>query len=202
MAKNEIVLGSASPSRAHVLRGAGIPFRIDAPTVDEKGIRRRLEAKSLAPSAIGLELATEKAKTVSARPRNAGRHVIGADQILVCEGRIFEKPEDLAAAARQLKALRGRTHTLIASLVVFRDGACLHAIEDEARLTMRDFSDAFLETYLARVGEKALTSVGAYQLEGEGAQLFQKIDGDFFTILGLPLIPLLKYLRGAGLAPE
>ena len=181
-----------------VLKNAGVVFRIDHTEIDEKKLRAALAAKNMSPASIGHALATEKAKTVSLRPKNKDGLVIGADQMLVCEGRMFEKPEDLNAALRQLKALRGKTHTLLASAVIYRNGKRLFTIEDEARLAMRNFSDSFLETYLANVGERALTRVGAYQLEREGAQLFRKIDGDFFTILGLPLVPLLEFLRASG----
>jgi len=198
MAKIRIILGSSSPSRALVLKNAGVTFRIDPPGIDEGALTRTLKEKGHSPAAIGLALAVEKARTVSLRHRNKGCLVIGADQILMCEGRMFEKPADRAAAKRQLKALRGKTHTLFASVALCREGKRLHVIKDWAQLTMRKFSDAFLERYLDRVGTKALGSVGAYQLEGEGAQLFEKIEGDFFTILGVPLIPLLAYLRGAG----
>ncbi|HXV74279.1 MAG TPA: Maf family protein [Sphingomonadales bacterium] len=199
MAGTEIVLGSASPSRALVLRNAGVSFRIDPPGVDERHLTKEFLAKGASPVAIGFMLAAEKAKSVSLRARNHGCLIIGADQILVCGGKMFDKPATLEAAAVQLKALRGKRHTLLASLALFREGKQLHAITDEAHLAMRNFSDAFLDSYLAHAGERALSSVGAYQLESEGAQLFEAIEGDFFTILGLPLLPLLAYLRGAGL---
>ena len=124
--------------------------------------------------------------------------VIGADQMLECEGVWFDKPESLAEAADHLAKLGGRSHTLISCACVVRDGARLWHHIDRARLTMRPLSQAFIASYIEQVGEAALTSVGAYQLEGHGAQLFSKIEGDYFTILGLPLLPLLDFLRHHG----
>src|SRR5690606_10859737 len=122
----------------------------------------------------------------------------GADRMLACAGRWFGKPADRAAARAQLLALRGRTHDLVTAAVVLRDGTRLWQHVERASLTMRPVSDAFVESYLAALGDDAMRSVGAYQLEGLGAQLFARVEGDFFTILGLPLLPLLDFLRGHG----
>jgi nucleoside triphosphate pyrophosphatase len=201
--KNEIIiLGSASPSRAAVLKNAGVAFRVDPPELDERPIREKLQAEGLHPAAIGMELAKEKARIVSLRPSNKGLYVIGADQILVCEGKMYGKPVDVKMAAEHLKSLKGQTHTLLSSVAIYRDGECLHTLTDKARLTIRNFTKEFLDDYLKHAGEGALTSVGAYQLEGIGALLFRKIDGDFFTILGLPLIALLRFFREQGVLPK
>ena len=124
--------------------------------------------------------------------------MLGADQILVCDDRWHDKPRDRAGARAQLLALKGRNHDLVTSVVVVSGGSRLWRHTERARLAMRDFSESFLDAYLDRVGEAAFGAVGAYQLEGEGVQLFRHVEGDFFTILGLPLLPLLEYLRQAG----
>jgi len=142
-------------------------------------------------------LALAKALAVSAR--KPGALVLGADQVLECEGRLFAKPRDKNEARAQLVRLRGRGHRLVNGLALVRDGQVLWQYDDEARLWMRDFDDAFLETYLAGTGPEVLESVGAYRLEGSGAQLFARIEGDFFSILGLPLLPLLEALRREGI---
>jgi septum formation protein len=126
--------------------------------------------------------------------------VLGADQMLVLEGQAFDKPRNRAEAAAQLKLLRGRTHELVTAAVIVRDGAPIWRCVSEPRLTMRNFSDAFLESYLDRIGQTAFASVGAYQLEGLGAQLFERTEGDWFAILGLPLLPVLAFLRERGVA--
>jgi septum formation protein len=124
--------------------------------------------------------------------------VLGADQVLVLDGQAFDKPRDRAGAAAQLKLLRGRTHELVTAAVIVREGAPIWRYVSEPRLTMRKFSDAFLESYLDRIGQTAFASVGAYQLEGLGAQLFERAEGDWFAILGLPLLPVLAFLREHG----
>lgn len=202
MKSGMIVLGSASPSRAEVLKNAGIVFRVDPPELDERPIREKLQAEGMHPAGIGMELAKEKARIVSLRPGNQGFYVIGADQILLCEGKMYGKPVDLKTAGEHLRNLRGKTHTLLSSVAIYRNGECVHTLTDKARLTIRNFTKEFLDDYLKRAGEGALTSVGAYQLEGIGALLFRKIEGDFFTILGLPLIPLLRFFREQGVLPK
>lgn len=202
MNRSFIILASASPSRAAVLEGAGVSFRTVPAAVDEAAIHKKLLAENKSPAEIGMALAREKAKVVSARADCKDALVIGADQILEIEGRLLEKPKDMAEAHRHLQRLRGKTHRLLASVAVFENGKAICEITDQAVLTMRPFSDSFLDRYLERAGKKVLTSVGAYQLEGEGAQLFETVEGDFFTILGLPLIPLLAFLRTIGALPE
>lgn len=150
-----------------------------------------------APETLARALARAKAEAVSARRPDA--FVLGADQVLECEGRSFAKPCDMDEARAQLVALRGRAHRLVNGLALVRAGRTLWQHDDEARLWMRDFGDAFLDRYLAESGPEILESVGAYRLEGGGAQLFSRIEGDFFSILGMPLLPLLETLRREGI---
>jgi septum formation protein len=192
-------LASASPTRRRLLEQAGLEFAAEAAPIDEDEAKRALEGEGADGDAIAEALAELKARAVSRR--HAGSFVIGADQVLDCEGRRYDKPADEAAARAQLLALRGRTHQLISAVAVLRDGERLWHHIDRARLTMRPFSPAFLEDYLRKGLPGILGSVGAYQLEGLGAQLFSRIEGDYFTILGLPLLPLLDFLRPHGLVP-
>jgi septum formation protein len=195
-----VVLASASQARAGLLRAAGISVIIDAAAIDEAEVKASLRAARAEPSAIARTLAELKAQRVSRR--HAGSLVIGADQILECDGVLFDKPADMAAARLQLLALRGRGHRLVSAVVLVRDGQRLWHHVDRADLKMRDFSTRFLDRYLESAGQAALSSVGAYQLEGIGAQLFAAIEGDYFTILGLPLLPLLDNLREHGVLPS
>lgn len=195
-----LVLASGSAIRAALLRGAGIDFQIDAADLDEAAVREAVRADGGDAGAAAAALADEKAVLVSRR--HPGALVIGADQILDCGGVWFDKPLDMAAARDDLMALRGRDHVQRSAVSVARDGATLWRHGEAACLTMRRFSDDFLEDHLAAAGEAILTSAGAYQLEGPGVQLFSAIEGDYFTILGLPLLPLLEYLRGQGVVGE
>jgi septum formation protein len=193
--REPLVLASASSARRRVLEGGGVPF-VQVPSgTDEDALKATLEARSAADLARALALA--KALAVSAR--RPGALVLGADQVLECEGRLFAKPRDKREARAQLVALRGRGHRLVNGLALARDGKILWQYDDEARLWMRDFDDAFLDAYLADAGPEVLESVGVYRLEGKGAQLFARIEGDFFSILGLPLLPLLEALRREGI---
>ena len=191
-----IVLASASQARRALLTAAGLDLVVDPAAVDEGALKASLAAEGAGPAAIAEALAELKASRVSSR--HPGRLVIGADQILECDGRSFDKPANLAAARLQLSALRGRRHSLYSAALAMRDGHRLWHHVGRADLTMRAFSDSFLDSYLDRAGPAATASVGAYQLEGLGAQLFARIEGDYFTILGLPLLPLLEFLRGVG----
>ena len=190
----EVILASASSSRAAVLRGAGVVFHTQPAAIDEEEIKQSLRAEGAPSADIAAALAELKALRVS---RGAGPAlVVGADQVLTCDGTQFDKPGDLAAARGQLQTLRGRTHTLDSALAVATQHAVIWRHRDVARLTMRPFSDDFLDSYLKEAGESVLQSVGGYRIEGSGIQLFSKIDGDFFAILGLPILPLLGFLRG------
>lgn len=188
-----LVLASASVTRADMLRRAGLTCAIDPAHVDEDEVKRALRTSGARAGDLAEALAELKARKISSR--HGGALVIGADQVLECQGKWFDKPADRAAARAQLLELRGKTHELVSSVCVLRDGARLWRHTGRARLTVRPFSEAFLDDYLDRVGSAVLQSVGAYQLEGMGAQLFSRIDGDYFTILGLPLLPLLDFLR-------
>lgn len=193
---SSLVLASASPARALMLERAGIRFDTEAARIDEEEYRNAMRAAGAPASAVVEKLAELKARRVARHYPEA--IVIGADQLLDCDGVWFDKPADLDRARADLKALRGRTHELLSCACVVRDDRRLWHHIDRARLTMRDFTDEFLDDYLAMAGDDVLASVGAYQIEGPGAQLFSKIEGDHFTILGLPLLPLLQYLRDIG----
>jgi septum formation protein len=194
-----IILASASKARRAILESAGVSVTVDPAAIDESAVKASLAAERLGAGEMAVQLADMKAARISAR--HPGLIVLGADQILECDKRAFDKPVDLAEARDQLLQLRGRGHRLYASLVALRDGRRLWQHTSQAVLTMRDFSNGFLEQYLGAIGPAALESVGAYQLEGRGAQLFARIDGDYFTILGLPLLPLLEFLRLQGELP-
>lgn len=188
-----LVLGSASQTRRKILSDAGLEFEVLTPLIDEDQLKTDLRARNYPVSELGLELAQAKALSLSRTHRE--QFVIGADQILVHEGVQCDKPADMDAAREMLRKLRGDTHELICAVCVAREHRILWSYEARARLTMRDFSDRFLEHYLQTAGAGICRSVGAYQIESVGAHLFAEIQGDYFTILGLPLLPLLSFLR-------
>ena len=195
-----LILASASLSRRQMLHNAGLDFAVETSGVDEDEIKLSLSAEMATPRDIAETLAELKAQRVSKRHPEA--MVIGADSTLACNGRLFDKPPTVAAARKQLQALAGQTHELHSSVVVARGGVRLWHFNERALLTMRPLPDAFLDAYLARAGDAVTGSVGAYQLEGLGAHLFTKVEGDYFTILGLPLLPLLSFLAGHGIGLE
>jgi len=196
----ELILASASPTRASLLATAGVEVRVEPATVDEEAVKQTYRAKGHAAVECALALAEAKARRV------AGRHdrafVIGADQILVCDGLWFDKPSDLGAARAQLKALRGRAHQLATAVCVVQNGTRIWHTVKQPHLLMREFSDIFLDDYLAVEGTAVLGTVGAYRLEGRGVQLFERVEGDHFAILGLPLLELLEFLRECGQLPS
>jgi nucleoside triphosphate pyrophosphatase len=189
-----LVLASRSAVRRAVLEAAGIPVEVIPADVDERAVERELG--STGPEEVAALLARTKATAVAARM--AGRIVVGADQTLALDRSRFSKPADRGQAGEQLLALRGRTHSLHSAVAVVRDGTVLHECVAMARLTMRPFSDAFLERYLDEAGDTVTAGVGAYQLERIGVHLFERVEGDHFTILGLPLLPLLGFFRPHG----
>ena len=187
-----LILASQSRARQMLLSNAGIAFEAVPADIDERAVQ---QASGLsAPGDIARLLAREKALSVSTR--QPGRFVVGADQTLALGTRLFSKPAGRAQAAEQLRALAGRSHELHAAVAVVRDGKILFEQVTLARMTMRPLADAEIEAYLTAAGEAVTTSVGAYQLEGLGVHLFERIEGDHFTILGLPLLQLLAFLRG------
>jgi septum formation protein len=191
LADRPLVLASKSESRRAILAAAGIPIEIVPADIDERAVEAR--AGNSGADQVARLLAREKALAVAAG--KSGRLVLGADQTLALGARVFSKPADRAAARDQLIALRGKTHELHSALAVARDGAIMFEHDDSAQLTMRALSDDFLNRYLDLAGKAVTTSVGAYQVEGLGIQLFRHIEGSHFTILGLPLLPLLDFLR-------
>jgi septum formation protein len=191
-----IALASRSEARRKLLDAAGIPVTVDAADIDERAVEA--SSKGFGPAAAALLLAREKALAVA---RRRGGLVLGADQTLALGDRRFSKPTSVASAREQLKALAGRTHALHSAAAVARDGAIIFETVSTARLSMRPLSEAFLDAYLAAAGERVCASVGAYQLEGLGVHLFDEVEGDHFTVLGLPLLPLLAYFRQSGFLP-
>jgi nucleoside triphosphate pyrophosphatase len=187
-----LILASQSRARQSLLANAGIAFEAMPADIDERVVQGN--SGLTAPDNIALLLAREKALFVAAR--HSGRLVVGADQTLAFGGRLFSKPTGRAQAAEQLRALAGQTHQLYSAVAVARDGKILFADISIARMTMRPLSGDEIRSYLDEAGEAVTTSVGAYQLEGLGVHLFERIEGDHFTILGLPLLPLLAFLRG------
>jgi septum formation protein len=192
----KVVLASASAIRRTLLKNAGIDCEIDPGAVDEDEVKRAMKADGAPAASVAETLAEMKAARVG--PRHPGALVFGADQMLECNGVWFDKPVDRPHAAAHLAALAGRTHRLISALVCVRNGARIWHHTATASLTMRPLSPSFIDAYLDSTGAQALQSVGAYQLEGLGAHLFSRIEGDYFTVLGLPLLAMLAFLREHG----
>ena len=191
-----IVLASGSRFRKAMLEAAGVDIDVAPARIDERAVEKTLEGTGASPEDVAQVLAEAKALEVS--ERHPGRLVLGCDQTLSLDDELFHKPRDMEDARRHLLKLSGRTHQLNSAAVLARNGEALWRDVGIARLTMRKLEPGFIGRHLARVGPMALNSVGAYQIEGEGIQLFDKVEGDHFTIVGLPLLPLLKELRDLG----
>lgn len=194
LAPTPLVIASKSAVRRAMLADAGFPLEVAEADIDERAVEIR--GGPVAPDRAALLLAREKARVAAAR--FPGHYVVGADQTLALGERRFNKPATRAAARDQLRALSGQTHALHSAVAVAKDGRVIFGHVETARLTMRRLTDRFLDAYLDTAGEAVTSSVGAYQLERLGIHLFERIDGDHFTILGLPLVPLLAFLRREG----
>ncbi len=194
LAAHPLVLASRSTARRALLEAAGVAVELHPADLDERGLEA--QAASAEPAAIAAHLARAKASAVARS--HPGRLVLGADQTLACAGKRFTKPADRGAAQAQLRALSGRGHELHSAIALVQDTTVLFEHVGVARLTMRALSDRFIDRYLDAVGDAATTSVGAYQIEGPGIQLFERLEGDYFTILGLPLLGALDFLRRRG----
>ncbi len=195
-----LVLASVSEIRATLLRNAGVAFETVPARIDEETIRAALEAEGAKPRDVADALAEFKARKIAEKRPDA--LVIGCDQVLECEGRIYGKPETRDAAKAQLLELRGRRHRLLSAAVVYEAAAPVWRQIGEVRLTMRTFSDDWLDGYVARNWESIRHAVGAYKLEEEGVRLFSRIEGDYFSVLGLPLVELLNYLAARKVIPS
>jgi septum formation protein len=195
-----LVLASTSRTRSALLRAAGLSFETAASGVDEESVKEAARAEGVSPADAALLLAELKARRIS--KRLPGAVVIGADQILVCDGRWFDKPADREAAAAQLAALAGRRHDLVTAVLAMKGGVVLWRHVATPRLTMRPLSEATIAAYLDAAGGAVLGSVGAYQAEGLGVRLFSAVDGEHSAILGLPLLPLLGFLRQHGVLAD
>lgn len=194
-----LILASKSAARVSVLKAAGLTFEQIVAGVDEESIRDSLRAEGATTLKQADTLAETKAMKVSSKHRGI---VLGADQMLDLEGVGMDKPHDMAEAKSHLQRLRGKTHTLQTAMVACIDGSPVWRHVAQPKLRMRNFSDSFIDSYLEKVGEAALHSVGAYQIEGLGAQLFDRIDGDQFSIMGVPLLPLMNWLRDREVLPQ
>jgi septum formation protein len=195
-----LLLASTSPTRRRLIEAAGLPVETEAPGIDERVVEAAVLTAGMGtlnqPLGLARRLAREKALAVSRR--HPDRIVVGADQTLACDGKLFHRPPDREAAEAQLARLAGRVHTLHAGFAVARDGAALHEGADTARLTMRKLDAGEIAAYADLAGERVMASVGAYQVESLGIHLFERIEGEHSTILGLPLLPLLAALRRLG----
>ena len=196
----KLVLASASASRASLLSAAGVEFEISPAALDEEAVMQRLRAQGASSAGVAASLAAEKAHLVSRR--HPGALVLGGDTVVVLGEDLISKCPDMAAAETLLRRLGGRKHLLVSAACLVRDGAPIWNHTTPVRLVMRRLSEAFLADYLAAEGEALLATVGCYRFEGRGAQLFESVEGDYFSVLGLPLLPLLAALRKEGVLPS
>lgn len=194
-----LILASASPARAAMLRAAGLEFSIHPAAIDEVSLQKKMRDTLVPAEVIATTLA--QAKALSVTHQNPDAFVIGADQILYCQGRVFSKATTPDDAAVNFRLLRGRTHELISAVCVSHRNKVVWSHVERAKLTLRNLDDAAIDSYCARAGDVLTTTVGGYALEGLGSWLFERIDGDFFTVLGMPLLPLQHFLRAHGFGP-
>ena len=195
-----LILASGSPFRKQLMEAAGLKFTAEPARIDERQIEAPLVASGASPEQVAVALAKAKAQDVAAR--NPQAFVIGSDQVMSMDGRLFHKCTSIEMAREQLASMRGRTHRLSSAISIVRNGQEVWSHVSVADLTFRQFTDAFLDTYIANAGPKVLLTVGAYSYEGLGQQLFEKVEGDFFTIIGLPMLPLLAALRDFAIIPR
>ena len=196
----KLILASGSPFRKQLMEAAGLAFTAEPARIDEREIEAPLVAGGASPEEVAAALAKAKADDVAARNRQA--FVIGSDQVMSMDGRLFHKCTSVEMAREQLWSMRGKTHRLSSAISIVHNGEEVWSYVSVADLTFRDFTEAFLDSYIANAGPKVLLTVGAYSYEGLGQQLFEKVEGDFFTIIGLPMLPLLAALRDLAIIPR
>ncbi|MET3616118.1 septum formation protein [Rhizobium aquaticum] len=196
----KLILASGSPFRKQLMEAAGLTFAVEPARIDEREIEAPLVAGGASAEEVAAALAKAKAEDVAERNRQA--FVIGSDQVMSMEGLLFHKCTSVDMAREQLRSMRGKTHRLSSAISIVRNDSEVWNHVSVADLTFREFSDAFLDTYIANAGPKVLLTVGAYSYEGLGQQLFEKVEGDFFTIIGLPMLPLLAALRDLAIIPR
>lgn len=191
----KLVLASSSPSRQKLLKSAGIKAELCKPSIDEEHIKNDLKKSCYSSSAEQLAILLAELKAHDVSKKYSEYYVIGADQVLECEGKLFNKPENIENAKKQLLELKGKKHRLVNGLSIVKNNLLQFHFINHVTLEMRNFSEDFLENYLEKADKNIIYSVGSYHIEGLGAQLFSSIEGDYFSILGLPLLPLLEFLR-------
>ena len=199
-AETKLILASGSPFRKQLMEAAGLTFDAEPARIDEREIEAPLILSGAAPDVVAAALAQAKAKDVA--NRNTQAYVIGSDQVMSMDGRLFHKCTSVEMAREQLWSMRGKTHRLSSAISIVRQGEEVWNHVSIADLTFRDFTETFLDSYIANAGSKVLLTVGAYSYEGLGQQLFEKVEGDFFTIIGLPMLPLLAALRYLAIIPR